>query len=586
MAQPATHETLMNLGVLFASGALSAFVFHKIKLPSVLGFILAGALLGPSVLNWVKESDLGLLSELGIIFLLFLVGLELSISKIKRLKFQAPLSGILQLTFSGAILTTLLSWGMGLPLQLAFLFGSILALSSTAIVLRQLEEHRELESLHGRVILAILIVQDMAIVPLMTLVSALSKPLGTSASVMEVILPTALDIGKALLIAIAATLVSLKLLPRILDYLAKANQKEILLLSAITIALGAAWTTNALGISYEAGALIAGISLSGSLFAHQVFADSRAYRDVFVMIFFISMGLWVDVDYIASHWLLVIVTTLSLSTVKALSAYAAIRLSGFHRRSAIWGGLALFQAGEFSFVALTQLMASADAVPQWSPYIEVWAPLIRNTIVITMFITPLMLKATPWITNTISGALREKPKAAAASKGSEENEPPAVLIAGFGPVAKQLTRALKHMDLGYCVIEMNANTVKTLQKMGEPCLYGDAAHTDILMAAGIEQAQFFVITFPDIEAAAAAIRQAKVINPEIIILVRARYEMDISRLSCLGAEYVVCEEFETSIDFADTLMRIKEVPEEEIRQLINALSDKEGLGLKRENAPA
>lgn len=556
------NNTLVQMGVLFSLGAITASIFHRFKLPSLLGYIMIGVMFGPSVLNWITREEIAFLSELGIIFLMFLVGLELSFGKIKRLKWQAPLAGLLQLTLAGSVLTLILAL-LGLPMQLAFLLGSVLALSSTAIVLKRLEEQRETESLQGRIILAILIIQDMAIVPLMTLVASLSKPLAVEGEILSVLMPAILGISKALVVAVGTFALSVKLLPMIMDKLVRSNEKEIFLLSSIAIVFGAAWVANALGISYEAGALIAGISLSGSLFSHQMFADTRAYRDVFVMLFFTSMGLWVDVNYIAQHWPMVLGVTATIMLVKAFAAYGAVRLSGFHHQSALWSAFALFQVGEFAFVALTQLMKSASLVPVWAPYLESWSPLICNAIVLTMFVTPLVMQMAPNIIRQEAELRSEKQ-----SSSGVGDEPPEVLIAGFGPVAKRLTHSLKQLEIPYCIIEMNANTVKTLQAMHEPCIYGDVAHSDILLSAGICDAGFLVLTFPDILAAESAIQHSKSLNPNVIILARARYSMDVPAFLALGADQVVCEEFEVGQNFIGQLLRIKDIPEAEIQDIL------------------
>lgn len=544
-----------QIAVLFAMGTLMAYLFHRLALPTVLAFIVTGIVLGPSGLSWIHHDQIEMLSHIGIIFLLFLVGLELSVTKIRQLKFQAPLAGVLQLLFANVLLCLVLKYVVGLPWQLSFLFAGLLSLSSTAVVLRTLEESRDLDSIHGRVILGILIVQDLAIIPMMTLLPTIVQPFSGNVA-MELLSA----VGKAFLFAVVAVWLSLQLLPKILDRLAASNRKDIFLLTVVSLVLCVSGLADWLGLSQEAGALIAGISLSSSMFAHQVFADSRAYRDVFVMLFFVSMGLWVDVAFVTSHWLPLLGCVLGLFTLKGLATYAAIQLSGFHPKNALWGGLALFQVGEFSFVLLSSVVLLVAKNPLWQPIMLEWEPLLRNTIVLTMFVTPLMMRGIPQVLQWLfhrEGTAPDDPKNMDVCATSA----PRVLVAGFGPIAQNLVTALIEQDVPYLVIEMNNQTIRRLEALNQPCLFGDVSQAAILKKAGIDCAEVLVITFPDLMVAELAIRQAKTLNPEVKVIVRCRFGTDITHFYALGADRVVYEEFETSLKMTCDLMRLLDTPE-------------------------
>lgn len=346
--------------LLFGLGTLIAYIFQRLKLPTVLGFILTGVLLGPQAFNVIKEEHIEGLAHMGIIFLLFMVGLELSIAKIRQLRFQAPVAGVLQLALTTVFLTLIFKFSLGFPFQLAFLISSILSLSSTAIVLKSLEDTREIDTVHGRLILGILIIQDLSIIPLMTLVPTFTQQWNAN-----VIGSVALVLFKALLFTAIAAFVSLKLIPKLLDRLASANRKDIFILAVASICLGMAEVTNRLGLSYEAGAFIAGLALSGSVFCRQIIADIHSFREVFVAFFFVSMGLLFDLHFLQTHTTQVVVTMLCLFGVKAAGAYLAIALARLPLKTALWGAFSLFQVGEFSFILLDRTRDVVTAIPAW-----------------------------------------------------------------------------------------------------------------------------------------------------------------------------------------------------------------------------
>lgn len=574
----AHHEFILIETIVIVMGVATgmAYLFQWIRLPALLGYILTGVIIGPYLLGLIQDSALiNAMAQIGILFLLFIVGLELSFTKLKQLRFHAPVAGVLQLGLTTLLLTGLL-FISGVPPQLAFLLGSILSLSSTAIVLKSLEEAGETDTVHGRLILGILVIQDLSIIPLMTLVPALSSSF--SANILTSVLGVLL---KALLFVALAVWISFRLVPTLMDKLASTHSREIFTLSVVTIGLGMAFLTGFMGLSYEAGAFIAGLSLSGSVFSRQVVADSRPFRDVFAALFFVSVGLLVNVDFLLSHFPMVLLVTISLVLTKAMVTYGVVRGLRFPTKTAFWTACSLFQVGEFSFILLRRVMESASNLPNWQNVMGFWSPLLINAIVLSMFITPLVIHALPWFIYRFSSGQ----KALAAEKSNRAHHvslppetPPLedfVLIAGYGPIAQNLVTVLSLQDLPFVIIEMNANTLKKLRQQGIAAHFGDVSHPDILKAAGIEKAKVLAITFPDIRTAEIALQHAKRLNPTVYCMVRARYRSDIQRLYALGADEVIYEEFEISVNFIFHTLHTLGHPVHSINHVIALLKERE-----------
>jgi len=571
-AQASDTSALLIIALIFSIGAVLAYLLQRFHLPTFLAFILTGMILGPNALNVVRPDQIQELAQIGIIFLLFIVGLDLSVDKLRQLRYQAPLAGVLQLGITTLGVTAVLKLCTPLPWQLCLMLGSILSLSSTAIVLKSLEDHREIDSDHGRVILGILIIQDLSIIPLMALLPYLSSPVdGTFSTQLAWVL------FKSLVFGAIAVAISLRLVPVFLDRLASSNRKEIFTLALVCIGLGMALLTHALGLSYEAGAFVAGLALSRSLYCQQIIADSKTFRDVFITLFFVSMGLLFDVDFLLKNLILVGITTAALVTLKGLAAYAAVRLLRFSNRTAVWAGFSLFQVGEFSFVLLGRTLESVSKIPAWHNLLTFWSPAFIDTIIISMFLTPLVLRAchqmtTPYF-HTWSRELASREPDPNDRRYEDTNRQ--VIIAGYGPTARNLASALESIGIPYSVVEMNVRTLRKLQAKGIRCVYGDASRPEVLEEAGIHEAGILAITFPDIRTGEAAVQLAKQLNPRIYCLVRSRYRVDVDRLYKIGTDNVIYEEFETSVSFIYNIMRHLDFPILDTDRVIGIVRDSE-----------
>jgi CPA2 family monovalent cation:H+ antiporter-2 len=571
-AHASDTSALVVIVLIFSIGAILAYLLQRFHLPTFLAFILTGIILGPNALDVVKPNEIQALAQIGIIFLLFIVGLDLSVDKLRQLRYQAPLAGVLQLTFTTLLLTAALKLFTPLPWQLCFMLGSILSLSSTAIVLKSLEDHREIDSDHGRVILGVLIIQDLSIIPLMALVPYLSQPVNGELS-------TTLGwvLLKSLVFGAVAVAISLRVVPVFLDKLASSNRKEIFTLALVCIGLGMSLLTHALGLSYEAGAFVAGLALSRSLFCQQIIADSKTFRDVFITLFFVSMGLLFDVTFLTSHFLLVIGVTAGLVLLKALAAFAAVRVLRFSQRTAVWAGFSLFQVGEFSFVLLGRTLESVSQIPAWHDLMAFWSPILIDAIIISMFMTPIVLRAchrmtTPYFQTWSRELASREPDP---NDRRYEDSARQVIIAGYGPTARNLASALQSIGIPFSVVEMNTRTLRKLQAKGIRCVYGDVSRPEVLEEAGIHEAGILAITFPDIRTGEAAVQHAKQLNPKIHCLVRSRYRVDVDRLYKIGTDNVIYEEFETAVSFIFNIMRQLDFPMLETDRVISMVRDSE-----------
>ena len=572
MSHTGEASALLIVVLIFSIGAVLAYLLQRLHLPTFLAFILTGMILGPDALNLVSINEIRTMAQIGIIFLLFIVGLDLSIDKIRQLRYQAPLAGMLQLALTTLILTLALKSWAGLPWQLALMLGAILSLSSTAIVLKSLEDHQEIDSNHGRVILGILIIQDLFIIPLMALVPYLSKPVdgALGLSLMTVLI-------KSLVFGALAVAVSLHLVPLFLDKLASTNRKEIFTLALVCVGLGMAILTHSLGLSYEAGAFVAGLSLSRSLFCQQIIADSKAFRDVFITLFFVSMGLMFDIHFLGQHFFYVIGVTALLVVLKGVAAYISVRAIRFPHSTAAWAGFSLFQVGEFSFVLLGRTLESVSKVPHWQGILTFWSPTLINAIILSMFLTPLVLRAFHRMTTPHYKSWRKEllDKTPHAIEARFEDLPKQVIIAGYGPTARTLAKALDAVNIPYSVVEMNLKTLRMLQEKGICCVYGDISRPEVLIEAGIHHSGILAITFPDIRTGEATVQHAKKLNPKIHCLVRSRYRMDMDRLYKIGVDSVIYEEFETSVSFIFNIMRHLDYPVLEADQVIARVRESE-----------
>ena len=528
-------------------------IFNRIQLPSIVGFLIAGIILGPSVLKIISNPEqIEVMAEIGVILLLFSVGLEVSLKELLDIKKIVLIGGGLQVAAT-ILLSSIIIYVIGLPARQAIFFGMLISLSSTVIVLKLLSDKDELDAPHGKFSVAISVFQDLAIVPMFLIVDLLGTSDEVSFGEVSIRLLTAF--GAVAVIIFAAKYLS----PHILYRLAKLRMKEIFTVGVILLILGTAYFTYSMGLSFALGAFIAGLIFSESEYSHQIIADTLPLRDAFNSLFFVSIGLLLNLSFVVENPLIVIASSLGVVILKALIVFLIIIFLKYPVRIAVLVGIGLAQVGEFSFI-LGEYGFRLNLVPP-----ELFNILISSTI-ITMILTPFLFKLAPRIAGK-SGKLDQ-------SKSKEkliEEVQNHVIIAGFGLNGRNLAHVLKEAGIKYVIIEMNPDTVKKERLKGENIIYGDIGNYEVLKTALIINAKILVIAISDRSTSRRAVKLAKQLNPIIYVIVRTRFMRDTDELVKLGADMVIPEEFETSIQIFRQVLEQYHVPLNVIMQQVNLL---------------
>lgn len=528
-------------------------IFNRIQLPSIVGFLIAGIILGPSVLKIISNPDqIEIMAEIGVILLLFSVGLELSLKELVEMKKILLVGGGLQVALT-ILITSVIIFAVGLPVKQAFFFGILVSLSSTVIVLKLLSDKDEIDAPHGKITLGILIFQDLAIVPLFIIVNLLGA--SDKISFGEVSLQLLTAFGAVAVIIFVAKYLS----PHILYRLAKLRMKEVFTVGVILVILGTAYLTHSLGLSFALGAFIAGLILSESEYSHQIVADTLPLRDAFNSLFFVSVGLLLNLSFVVENPFVVIAYSIGVVLIKGILIFFVVLILKYPARIALLVGISLAQVGEFSFIIGEQGFNLNLITP------ELFNIFISSTI-ITMILTPFLFRMAPGIAGKSnvfnSGKQKEK---------FTDNFQDHVIIAGFGLNGRNLAHVLKETGIRYVIIEMNPETVKKEKSKGEKIIYGDIGNYEVLKSALIEEAKVLVIAISDRSTSRRALKVAKEINPNIHTIVRTRFVKETDELVKMGAAMVIPEEFETSIQIFRKVLEQYHIPLNVIMQQVNLL---------------
>ncbi|HKW40003.1 MAG TPA: cation:proton antiporter [Gemmatimonadales bacterium] len=568
---------LEDLAIIFAVSLLVVLVFHRFKLPALPGFIVAGVLLGPNALGLVSDvHQVESLAEVGVILLLFTIGIEFSFSRLREMGRQVVVAGGAQVSltvaFGGA-----LAVAFGLPWQVALLLGFLVALSSTAIVLKGLADQGETDAPHGRLATGVLVFQDLCVVPMMLVLPFLAGQSGGG------VVGLLIALGKSALVVIAVLVLARSVVPRALDLILQTRSRELFLIAVILIGTLTALGTAAAGASLALGAFLAGLVISESDYGHQAMAELLPFRDVFISLFFVTVGMLVQVGFLRDHPALALGGVAVIMSGKAVLAAVGPALMGYSGRVALLAGLAVSQIGEFSFVLARESRGTALlAESLYQTFLAV--------AVLTLLVTPFLLQGGPAIVDGLERViplgrmlpgLRRQRMAAGGQPLSDH-----VIVAGYGLNGRNLAAALRAIQAPYLIVELNAQTVQQARARGEPAFYGDATREEILRALGVQRARMLVVAISDPNATRRMIRVARGLNPRIHIIARTRYVAEIPELTRLGADSVIPEEFETSIEIFARVLAHYNVPPSEIDGLVNqirashyaALRTDDGLG--------
>lgn len=542
---------LPDITVLFGLAVLVTLLCHRFEIPSLVGMLLTGILCGPDGLGLIDSThDVEILSELGVILLLFTIGLELSLEDLTRLRRPVFLGGGAQMGLTWLVGFAI--YGLrGLPPTQSVFFGMLTALSSTAIVLTTLQERAEMEAPHGRVSLGILIFQDLMAVPLMLAVPLLAgRTFNFNASVF-------LAIGKGALVLILVVVFARKIMPRLLLSIVRTRSRELFLLTALAICMAVSLITASIGLSLSLGAFLAGLLLSSSDYRENLHEAVLPFKDVFTALFFISIGMLLNLGTAVHILPRILIITALILVVKAILAGLATRIIGYPTRTAVLVGIGLCQVGEFSFIL-------AKAGFDHHILSERNYQLFLASSILSMILAPFLIRLAPRLAGLacrLTGA-REIPDPPAAAVLQNH-----LIILGFGSGGRQLARAAKSADIPYVVLEMNPDTVRHESQKGEPIVFGDASKPGVLEHMGVREAKALAVVISDATAARQAVGIARVENPTLYIVARTRFNTEIAALLELGANDVIAEEFEASlVVFARVLAKFM-VPRDDIEQM-------------------
>ncbi len=550
------HAILNDLLTIFVVSITVVFLFHQFRLPSIAGFLCAGAMIGPHGLNLVSDQEqVRVLAEIGVVLLLFTIGIEFSLAHMTMMRRLMVAGGLMQV---GGVLCLVALVGplVGLTVAQSIFWGCVLSLSSTAIVLKALTDRGEMESLHGRATTSILVFQDLAVVPMMLLVPLLATPMDSAAKAL------ALTIGKALfavgLILIAARYV----VPRFLERIVRSRSRELFLLTIIVLCLGIAWLTSISGLSLALGAFIAGLVISESEYSHQAMAEVLPFRDSFNSLFFVSIGMLMDIRTIVDHPGIVVGLVVAVFLVKCLTGIGAVLGVGQPPRVAVLTGLALAQVGEFSFI----LAGQGESAGLLSPTAY---QVFLAVSVLTMLCTPFLLQWAPHAARRVEAwqRLRHLMPGRTAIHVQQETDAQIkirdhVIIMGYGLNGRNLARVLGETEIPYVALDLDGDTVRREARTGVPIYYGDGTNPNVLRHVRIHDARVFVVAISDPFAARRAVQIARGLNPKIHIVVRTRYLRELQELHDMGADDVVPEEFETSIEIFALVLRTFNLPQD------------------------
>lgn len=544
MAEHPDLSILPQLLMLLASSVLVVLLFRRLRLPPILGYLAVGMLLGPYALNFTASGVAPILADLGVVFLVFTLGLEFSLPRMIAMRREAFLIGGLQVVLTTTTFATVL-WTLQVPPLTAVMIGGALAMSSTAIVIRQLGEQAELNRTHSRIAIGILLFQDLAFVPLLALESALAGagPERDTWQIAESILQAA--------VALALVLTFLRWLVRPLFHeIGRARSTELFTLATLMVAVGAAWATHAVGLSLALGGFLAGMLLAETEYRHQLETVIRPFRDVLIGLFFITIGTLLDLQLLFRQLWLVLLLVVGLQLAKMIIVTIVARLGTDQSRKALRVGVVMAQGGEFGFALLTLMLSDrlADSA--------VIQPLLAATVV-SMVLSPLLIRH--------NGRLAELvfPRTTLAPVPDQEQlagQRDHVIICGFGRVGQNLARVLERQGFVYVALDSDPRAVELARRAGDPVIFGDGTATEMLEAIGLERCRVLVLTFAEVTASMKIVRAVRELRPDLPILVRTQDDTKLEELQQAGATEIVPETLEASLMLVSHVLLLLDVP--------------------------
>ena len=545
---------LQDILIILAASIVIIVISSRLKLPAVAGFLITGMLIGPHALALVKNSaEIELFAEIGIVLMIFIVGIEFSLKKLKQIRALIIKAGGGQVVIT-ILVVVLIALLLGFKIQNSVFFGFLVSLSSTAIVLKLLQDRQEMDSPQGKINLGILLFQDLCVVPMIVLVPLLA--LKGDLNMETTLLKISLAVISVIIIIVAARF----LMPPILNVIVKTRLKEIFIIGSLFLCLGMAYATYELGLSLALGAFVAGIIISESRYSSQIVADILPFKEGFNSLFFISVGMLLDLRYVYENYLTALGLGAGIFLLKSLVVISIVLMLKYPARIAIISGLGLAQIGEFSFI-IAKLGFDYELIPN-----SMYQAFLASS-VLTMIFTPFAFNLSPKVVVKLMKGKLVLP----AKKKIEGEFTNHVVIVGAGVSGKTLARVLNETGVRYIFVELNPDTVKRMAEEGETVVYGDASRYTILEEAQIKTARAIVFVISDPFIINYAIANARRLNKNVYIIVRTRHVANIDGLYEAGADMVFAEEYEASIEIVARVMSLYGLPPNIINTQINII---------------
>jgi CPA2 family monovalent cation:H+ antiporter-2 len=553
-----------EITLLFGIAVVVLFICQRLRIPPIIGYLVTGVLAGPNGFSMISDTqDVEMLAEIGVILLLFTIGIEFSLKSLVRMRKTLMVGGGLQVVLSiiiffGIMHLDVLGIHRANGFSESLFMGFLMALSSTAIVLKLLQERGEFMTPHGRTTLGILIFQDIAIVPMILVLPFMAGSGAEGSNVWEVL---AKVVGVLLIVFLGARYV----VPKFLYQVVKTRSRELFLLTIIVLALSVAYLTSLAGLSLALGAFLAGLIISESDYSQQAFGNVLPFLDVFTSFFFISIGMLLNVEYFIANPIIILILTIGVIIAKTFIGTIASLVLGFPIRISLMVGLTISQVGEFSFI----LSRDGQSMGLIS---EANYQLFLDVSVLTMAATPFIIAAAPRIGEFVSRLPLPGWLIFGSGNEAPEEVPEVIenhlIIVGYGVNGRNVARAARFASIPYRVIEMNPSTVREEKQRDVPIHFGDASQEVVLQHAQIEKAMVLVITLPGSPVIRRITQLARSLNPHLHIIIRARFLSEMQDYYHLGANEVVPEEFETSIEIFTRVLAKYLVPTEKIEKLV------------------
>jgi CPA2 family monovalent cation:H+ antiporter-2 len=546
------YNALQIVLILLATAVLAVVVFRLLRLPPMLGYLLSGIVIGPHALGWIPEVAVThQLATFGVVFLMFSIGLEFSLPKLVTMKHIVFGFGTIQVCTT-ILIVMVVTWMIGLDWRVGLALGGVLAMSSTAIVSKLLAERLELNSLHGRQIIGVLLFQDLAVVPLLIVIPALAHTVDSSGA----------DLGVAIILALlkAGMVLALilffgqRLMRPWFHLVARQKSSELFVLNVLLITLGLAWLTGIAGLSLALGAFLAGMLISETEYRHQVEDDIKPFRDILLGLFFVTIGMLLDIETVIQNFMWVMLLLIALITIKASLIAGLSHLFKADSSVAVRTGLSLAQGGEFGFVLLAQanILGIVDN-PTMQP--------VLAAIVLSMLAAPFIIEHSENMARRFSAAewmnrAMQLTTIAAQTMAEEQH----VILCGYGRSGQNLSRLLEKESVPFIALDLDPRRIQDATAAGESVVYGDAARYEVLIAAGLMRAKLLVVSYADTISALKILRHVQTLRPELPVVVRTLDDTDIDLLKEAGAAEVVAEIMEGSIMLASHALMHLGVP--------------------------